>query len=213
MHVAVIASSLALRTGLAALVSGAPAGTSGAPGAIEVTYQAAQLEDVCLADADVWLVAGSLFAAENLPDEAGRLALLALHDGPPEEAADLIERLRQAGLYAWGLLPLEAGADEIRLGLQCVAGGLVCLHPLYGAKLSAPHREGESEPWMQPLSGRERQVLQLLAQGQANKQIAAALGISEHTVKFHVTSIFNKLGVGNRAEAVSAAIKAGWLFI
>ncbi len=61
------------------------------------------------------------------------------------------------------------------------------------------------------LSKREREVLPLLAQGAANKEIAARLHISERTVKAHVTSVFNKLGVNSRAEAVAVALRSGLL--
>ena len=61
------------------------------------------------------------------------------------------------------------------------------------------------------LSSREGQVLALLAQGAANKEIARELGISERTVKAHVTSIFNKLGASSRAEAVAIALRSGLL--
>jgi DNA-binding NarL/FixJ family response regulator len=61
------------------------------------------------------------------------------------------------------------------------------------------------------LSGREREVLALLAQGAANKEIARHLNITERTVKAHVTSIFTKLGVSSRAEAVAVALRSGFL--
>ena len=61
------------------------------------------------------------------------------------------------------------------------------------------------------LSGRETQVLALLAQGAANKEIALQLDISERTVKAHVTGIFNKLGANSRAEAVAIAMRSGLL--
>jgi DNA-binding NarL/FixJ family response regulator len=54
-------------------------------------------------------------------------------------------------------------------------------------------------------------VIGLLAKGLANKQIAIALGISEHTVKFHVSSIYTKLNVTNRTEAVRAGLRGGWI--
>jgi DNA-binding NarL/FixJ family response regulator len=62
-----------------------------------------------------------------------------------------------------------------------------------------------------PLTERESEVLSYLAKGLANKQIAAALGISEHTIKFHVSSIYAKLNVTNRTEAVRAGLRAGWI--
>jgi DNA-binding NarL/FixJ family response regulator len=61
------------------------------------------------------------------------------------------------------------------------------------------------------LSARELAVLRLVAAGQSNQQIAASLAISERTVKFHVTAIFNKLGADNRAQAVALAGKRGLL--
>jgi DNA-binding NarL/FixJ family response regulator len=60
-----------------------------------------------------------------------------------------------------------------------------------------------------PLTERESQILQWVARGLANKQIAAALSISEHTVKFHVSSIYAKLGVASRTEAVRSGVQRG----
>ena len=62
-----------------------------------------------------------------------------------------------------------------------------------------------------PLTERETEVIGLLAKGLANKQIAVALGISEHTVKFHVSSIYTKLNVSNRTEAVREGLRGGWI--
>jgi DNA-binding CsgD family transcriptional regulator len=61
----------------------------------------------------------------------------------------------------------------------------------------------------EPLTGREQEVLDWLALGLSNRAIAARLGISEHTVKFHVASIYGKLGVSSRAEAVRGAARRG----
>ena len=63
------------------------------------------------------------------------------------------------------------------------------------------------------LTERERQVLQLTAQGLANKQIAAALEISENTVKFHLSSLYAKLGVTSRTEAVRSGARHGWVVL
>jgi DNA-binding NarL/FixJ family response regulator len=65
------------------------------------------------------------------------------------------------------------------------------------------------EPLIEPLTDREIQVLGLLAQGLANKQIATTLTISEHTVKFHVSSIYAKLGAASRTEAVRLGVLQG----
>jgi DNA-binding NarL/FixJ family response regulator len=66
---------------------------------------------------------------------------------------------------------------------------------------------------VEALTEREAQVLQKLAQGMANKQIAAALGISEHTVKFHVSAIYSKLGATNRTEAVRIGVRQGMIIL
>jgi DNA-binding NarL/FixJ family response regulator len=68
-------------------------------------------------------------------------------------------------------------------------------------------REPASEP--EPLTAREREVLVLLSRGLTNREIAARLGISAHTAKFHVSSVFGKLGAGSRAEAVSQGMRDG----
>jgi DNA-binding NarL/FixJ family response regulator len=75
------------------------------------------------------------------------------------------------------------------------------------------YETGKDDPEVEPLTEREIQVLQLLARGLANKQIAVSLEISEHTVKFHVSSIYAKLGVTNRTEAVRSGIQHGLIVL
>jgi DNA-binding CsgD family transcriptional regulator len=70
-----------------------------------------------------------------------------------------------------------------------------------------PRREGE--PLSEELTPREHEVLQLIAEGLPNKLIALKLGISEHTVKFHITSILGKLDAGSRTEAVRLGARRG----
>lgn len=69
--------------------------------------------------------------------------------------------------------------------------------------------DDERAPGGEPLTPREREVLVLLSLGLSNREIAERLGISAHTAKFHVSSIFGKLGAGSRAEAVSQGIRDG----
>jgi NarL family two-component system response regulator YdfI len=73
--------------------------------------------------------------------------------------------------------------------------------------------EGPDQALVEPLTARETEVLQHLAQGLANKQIAALLSISEHTVKFHVSSIYSKLGAANRTEAVRIGARRGLILL
>jgi DNA-binding NarL/FixJ family response regulator len=78
------------------------------------------------------------------------------------------------------------------------------------AILIAPPRDRHEETRLvEPLTGRETEVLELLAEGLSNKGIAARLGISDQTVKFHVASIGGKLGAANRTDAVRLAVRRG----
>lgn len=105
----------------------------------------------------------------------------------------------------WGILPTDSSPEELTAAVRALSQGLIVGTPTLLF-------ESENEPLERgPLTERESEVLGLLAKGLANKQIAAALGISEHTVKFHVSSIYQKLNVTNRAEAVRAGLRGGWV--
>jgi DNA-binding NarL/FixJ family response regulator len=112
----------------------------------------------------------------------------------------------------------EAGADQIVAAIEGAAAGLVVLPADIADELLATHDELmparlPAPTSAAPLTAREREVLALLALGLANKAIAPRLGISEHTVKAHVASIFEKLHVGTRAEAVVAGARSGLLLL
>jgi DNA-binding NarL/FixJ family response regulator len=105
---------------------------------------------------------------------------------------------------AQGYLLKGAGRQEIFQAIRIVAQGGSLLQPMLTARLFQQAQEGIS-----PLSARELEVLQLIAEGKTNKEIAAQLFISERTVKFHVSAILSKLGVHNRTEAVHVAKEKG----
>ena len=105
----------------------------------------------------------------------------------------------------WGILPTDVSAEELTAAVHALSQGLI-------VGTATLLFESESEPLARgPLTDRELEVLGLLSKGLANKQIAVALGISEHTVKFHVSSIYTKLNVTNRTEAVRAGLRGGWI--
>ena len=110
---------------------------------------------------------------------------------------------------ARGYLLKGASAEEIARGIRSVNAGGSYLEPRVTSKLiaevSSPRRSGLV------LSAREKEVLRLVADGLPTKQISASLSITERTVKFHVNSIFRKLGADNRAQAVALAAQRGLL--
>lgn len=80
---------------------------------------------------------------------------------------------------------------------------------LADAVISLPAPHDDDEPLIEALTGREHDVLALVADGLSNREIATALAISEHTVKFHLASIFGKLGASTRTEAVHRGLRHG----
>lgn len=196
IHVRLQLPSPALNAGLRALLSAEP----------EIILQ----EDLTDAarenggnEADVLITTAASFLAR--PDRRSipspHSAILLLTDDP-------VQLQPLMNLEApWGVLPLDTSAEELCASVRALAAGLIV-----GARpvltLSDEPRAAAS-----PLSEREIEVLRLLAKGLANKQIALELGISEHTVKFHVSSIYTKLNAANRTQAVREGLRNGWIVI
>ncbi len=146
----------------------------------------------------------------ELPDPAPA-ALIVLTDTPRRLRADqAVERGP-----ARAVLPRDAASGEILAAIDAVLAGLVVLHPeTLGPR---PRREAwparvAADP-AQALTARELEVLGMLAEGLGNKIIAARLGISSHTAKYHVASILAKLGAGSRTEAVTIGMRRGLVAI
>ena len=181
-------SSPALRAGLRALLS--------SNGTIKVVNDS--LEDDREADVIITSASTLSFSENGLADSPSA-AILLLSDDPLDGRG-----LRRSS-RPWGILPTDATPDELSAAVNALSQGLV-------VGTASLLFETESGPTSQgPLTDRESEVLGLLSKGLANKQIAAALGISEHTVKFHVSSIYQKLNVTNRTEAVREGLRGGWI--
>jgi DNA-binding NarL/FixJ family response regulator len=188
IHVLLNISSPALRAGLGALLS--------SDNTIKVMNDS--LDDNTEADVVITSASHASFSDNGLIDSSS-IATLFLSD----EQLNVRELSRS--FRAWGILPTEASAEELTAAIHALSQGLI-VGP------STLLFESESEPLSHgPLTDRESEVLGLLAKGLANKQIALALGISEHTVKFHVSSIYTKLNVTNRTEAVREGLRGGWI--
>ncbi|HKV25034.1 MAG TPA: response regulator transcription factor [Candidatus Acidoferrum sp.] len=143
----------------------------------------------------------------ELASESNLLVLL--DQAPPGWPAEAL----RAGVRA--ILPGNVSGEQLAAALHAAVAGLITVHPAEVATTfqsnaisSAPGTE-----LAEPLTPREREVLQMLASGLLNKEIAAKLSISEHTVKFHVASILGKLGASTRTEAVSLGIRRGLVLL
>jgi DNA-binding NarL/FixJ family response regulator len=122
--------------------------------------------------------------------------------------------LARAGLRGWACLARDVDADQLDLAVRSAEAGLVLLDlPLAATSLAVPAAIGAPAQITEPLTARELQVLQLVAQGLPNKGIARRLGISENTAKFHVASLSGKLGASSRTEAVTLAARRGLILL
>jgi DNA-binding NarL/FixJ family response regulator len=195
-RVLIVAATPTLRAGLRALLHNAN---------IELVGEAAAL-DVGNAVADLVVVTEPGLLAEYDPaDDHGPRAFVVL--GGDERVAALLRALPLAG---WGIVAPDATAGELQAAVVAAGEGLIVMQPALLGRLPATPPQGilaDSQP--EPLTGREQEVLVLLSQGLPNKLIARQLQISEHTVKFHVSSIFAKLGAASRTDAVSRGARLG----
>jgi NarL family two-component system response regulator YdfI len=187
---------------------------------VEVVGSNATMETLAemLADAapDVVLIDSSGEPFENMLESifasglASDVSAVILGDGmTPAASADAL----RAGIRA--ALPGDISPEQLVAALHAVASGLLVLHPAHAIEGlpagSAPSRA--LDELAESLTRRELEVLQMLAAGLSNKEIAARLNISEHTVKFHVASILGKLGAASRTEAVSLGIRRGLVLL
>ena len=181
-------SSPALRAGLRALLS--------SDSTIKVVNNS--LDEELEVDVIITSASQTSFSLNGV-DSAASTATLFLSDEPLN-----LRELRRS-FRLWGVLPTDASGEELAAAVHALSQGLI-------VGTSTLLFESESEPLSHgPLTERELEVLGLLARGLANKQIAVSLGISEHTVKFHVSSIYSKLSVTNRTEAVREGLRGGWI--
>lgn len=209
IHLVIMADDLLARTGLAALIEDeADALVIGQlPLLTEPDLLAAFEPDALVADLG--------FDPEQTPD---RLNLLAAHEAPllallptPIQTHRTLAPLR--ALPAYGLLPRDAAPAAMGAALNALAAGLVVIDPGMALDLSLDPPGSPPPPLLDPLTPRETEVLQLLAQGLPNKQIAQRLGISPNTVKFHVNALFSKLAAASRTEAVIRASQLGLILL
>ncbi len=154
----------------------------------------------------------------EMPKMDGVEALRQLRETAPEVRAlvftvfDTDERIIEAvRAGAQGYLLKGAPRSEVFKAIRIVSQGGSLLEPVVAAKVLRHMSADTPQHTPETLTPREREVLQCLGRGLTNKEIAEALFISERTVKFHVSAILDKLGAGNRTEAVTLAAHRGLL--
>ncbi|MEP6717072.1 MAG: response regulator transcription factor [Terriglobia bacterium] len=191
--VMVAAASPVVRAGLKALVGAIPGcALVGASGPAELLQQALELQPATI----LWQLAA---------DEDAATTLASLEGIPTVILTEQSHRnLIRAG--ARGVLPTDASELQIEIAIRAAGAGLAVL----------PHESATAPAVPQAASGltaRETQILRMVAEGLANKEIAYRLGISEHTVKFHVSALLGKLGAGSRAEAIGMGVRLGAIML
>ena len=210
LHILVIAASSERRRSLSAITARAAQArtTTGALASLDRTFIQQIAAEHVVVDVDEPLIASAVIrAAEALPEETG---IITLADNPD---SNWVTTALRSGINA--ILSRDVTSEEMRLAVQAAEAGLVLMHPssahdLGFQNLNAEHR---STPLVEALTAREREVLRLVSDGLGNKEIASRLNISDHTVKFHISSILGKLGVTSRTEAVSQGIRRGIIAI
>jgi DNA-binding NarL/FixJ family response regulator len=200
--VLIVATSPVMRAGLRTLLY--------EEGITPVDAVASLEEAATLLSTGVWLVADEPLELISQPIllQEGSHSIVLLSDD-----SQAIARLRNLPLQGWALLSTDATGAELRAAIEAVAQGLVVLPLALSEHLLESPRFTPSDDPLEPLTPREIEVLTLLGQGLPNKLIARQLTISEHTVKFHISSIFAKLGAASRTDAVSRGARAGLIVL
>jgi DNA-binding NarL/FixJ family response regulator len=154
----------------------------------------------------VVLAATTVSAASALANIAGMLRVPPIVLLVDEPAAAWTAMARRAGVRA--VLGLDAGAEQIAAAIAAATAGLLTLHPEALRARAASSRSAAIEG-DRTLTARQREILEMMAAGLSNRVIAARLGISAYTVKFHVAAILQTLGARTRTEAVTLGVRHG----
>jgi len=208
-RIVIAAASAVVRAGLEALLSATP-GWEVAGSFADASHVESLRPDVLVAALPLGALPVVLNAAANgAPTGAAAPAIVLLtSEGQPEWTADIL----RSGVRA--LLPRDAPAAAILAAVEAAANGLAVIDPqeLEGL-LGSPVPLDTADTGGAPLTPRELEVLRMMADGAANKEIAWKLAISEHTVKFHVASVMGKLNASSRTEAVTRGLRRGLILM
>ena len=219
IRVLVVATSAVTRAGLEAILAREPSFVVvGSEGSASLGEEIAEHEpDVVIVEAmdhdDNIFTALRLHAGEL--DDGARASPAFILLGDDSDASQAMRALRSG---VRGLLPRDAGAQEIVAAVMAAAAGLVTFtreranawRDVFADRVGTANGAANEAP---ALTGRELEILRMIADGLGNKQIAARLAISEHTVKFHIGSVFAKMHASSRAEAVMIGARRGLIVL
>jgi DNA-binding NarL/FixJ family response regulator len=207
MKTLVAADNLLARVGLASMLSGyEPVEIVGQSGLSEALADDVALYQPEIAVIDLAYGERDALLGLSLLTDVPVLALVASAD----TAGQVAGALSSGGSY--GLLLRDFDPDALYAALQAVYAGLIVVDPALAGAIIASS-SGDDFEILDDLTPRELQVLQLLAEGLPNKQIAQKLAISANTVKFHINAILSKLDAQSRTEAVVKATRAGLIIL
>jgi two-component system response regulator DegU len=170
----------------------------------EAVLQVVQLEpDVVFMDVRMPGISGIEATKQIRKANPGTKVILITID----ESRGAISEAIQAGVS--GYLLKDASADALVDAAKQALEGRAVIHPQLTKTFIEEVQHADEAPTTTPLSKREREILQMVANGSTTKEVARDLGISPHTVKTHLERIFEKLGANDRAQAVAIAIRTG----
>jgi DNA-binding NarL/FixJ family response regulator len=197
IRITIVSPNSALRIGLREILSRQPD--------LKIVGETVDVEHVNEKETEVVVLAS--VSSARLLESKSTFAILFLTDD-----VESLRGVMNSSTRAWGLLSADATEDELVAAVRALGEGLWVGAPSLVKSLirltGRRESSGEESP-IEPLTAREMEVIQLMAQGLANKQIALSLNISEHTVKFHLSSLYAKLGISSRTEAVKRGIELG----
>ena len=219
IHVAIVAQNVTIRAGLARVLEES--------GAAEILQTFDRLEglgpmaariDVLVVALPVTALVGSDRVIRAWDSTPAVLFLSSADESPISTSGIFSLAVSRWPIRGWGALTLDATASELSAALFAVHEGLVAIEraameQVLAAAITSGRPTATVPEFTGELTDRELEVLQRLAKGLANKEIAYELNISEHTVKFHTSSIYGKLAAANRTEAVRLAIEHGILVL
>lgn len=205
IRVFVIAPAPAMRVGLSTILTNGEMQVVGeASTSAEFTTGLAGIDVVIVAEEEL------LESLHRTVAERGMPALVVLSNNNNR----LMSTLNALSPHGWGVVPTDASTAQLQAAVLAAAQGLITIPATLVEQMLEQHTavqlsDIDTASPDEALTTREREVLELLSRGLPNKLIARRLQISEHTVKFHVSSIYTKLGASSRTDAVSRGVRRG----